>query len=222
MPGIRDMRLFVAACETRSFTAAARREKATQSGVSQHIRKLEEELAVKLFARESGRVFPTPAGDRYYLHCLEVLRAHAAAGRSVQPMPRGLSGEVVIGLMPTMTRCLLAPVLARFIAAHPNVVVRIVEGYSALLTQQVQSDELDFAIVPAFPGARGLRSRLFAETPEVLISARARHCGTPSLSAWRRLAPLKIVVPGKANARRPRIEAYFGIQRNQDRAAARA
>ncbi len=40
----RDIRLFVAAFEERSFTAAARREGATQSGVSQHIRKLEEGL----------------------------------------------------------------------------------------------------------------------------------------------------------------------------------
>ena len=49
---LRDMRLFVAAYEERSFTAAARRENATQSGVSQHIRKLEGALGVHLFRRE--------------------------------------------------------------------------------------------------------------------------------------------------------------------------
>jgi LysR family transcriptional regulator, nitrogen assimilation regulatory protein len=59
---LRDMRLFVAVYEERSFTAAAAREKSTQPGVSQHIRKLEDRLGVKLFARE-GAVLPTPAGD---------------------------------------------------------------------------------------------------------------------------------------------------------------
>ncbi len=39
---IRDIRVFVAAYEEGSFTAAAARENATQSGVSQHVRKLEE------------------------------------------------------------------------------------------------------------------------------------------------------------------------------------
>ena len=34
----RDIRMFVAAYEERSFTAAAKRENATQSGVSQHMR----------------------------------------------------------------------------------------------------------------------------------------------------------------------------------------
>src|SRR4030088_2775745 len=72
--------------------------------------------------------------------------------------------------MPTMTRCVLAPTLTRFIKEHPNSAVRIVEGYSAGLTQQVQNGDLDFAIVPAFPGAMGLRSRLFLRTPEVLVS----------------------------------------------------
>lgn len=53
---LRDIRIFVAAYEERSFTAAAVREHATQSGVSQHIRKLEEGFRVRLFSREKGQV----------------------------------------------------------------------------------------------------------------------------------------------------------------------
>jgi LysR family transcriptional regulator, nitrogen assimilation regulatory protein len=209
MAGIRDMQLFVAAYETQSFTAAASRERATQSGVSQHVRKLEESLGVKLFSRQGGRVAPTPAGSRYYESCVDVLRAHAAAGRSVADYGKGVEGSIVIGLMPTMTRCLLAPVLARFIAQHPNANARVVEGYSATLTEQVQAGELDFAVVPEFLGAAGLKTRLFSQTQEVLISrarSRLRH-GKPVRLAD--LAPLKIVVPSSQNTRRPRIETYL-------------
>ena len=53
---LRDIRIFVAAYEERSFTAAAIREHATQSGVSQHIRKLEEGFRVKLFSRDRKSV----------------------------------------------------------------------------------------------------------------------------------------------------------------------
>jgi len=206
---VRDIRLFIAAYEERSFTAAAARENATQSGVSQHIRKLEETFGVHLFSREKGRVVPTPAGDSYYRRCLEVLRAHEAADRSVRSYATGLEGDIVIGLMPTMTRSVLAPVLACFIDAHPNIVVRIVEGYSAALTQQAQAGELDFAIVPAFSGGAGLKSRLFLRTPEVLVSsARSalKHLEPVRLSE---LGPLKLVVPGKANTRRRLLETYF-------------
>jgi DNA-binding transcriptional LysR family regulator len=206
---LRDIRLFVAAYEERSFTAAARREHATQSGVSQHIRKLEDTLRAQLFARDRGRVVPTPAGDSYYRHCIELLNTYAKATTAVQRHGLGLSGNIVVGLMPTMTRCVLAPVLARFIEKHPNAVVRVVEGYSAPLTEQVQAAELEFAIVPAFSGAPGLKSRLFLRTPEVLVSSaksEREHLVPVRLAD---LGPLKLAVPSKANTRRHLIETYL-------------
>jgi DNA-binding transcriptional ArsR family regulator len=62
---LRDIRIFVAAYEERSFTAVAVREHATHRAFSQHIRKLEEGFSVKLFNREKGQVAPTPAADAY-------------------------------------------------------------------------------------------------------------------------------------------------------------
>jgi len=204
----RDIRLFVAAYEERSFTAAAMRENATQSGVSQHIRKLEERFGIRLFLRIPGSVVPTPAADHYYRHCLEVLRAHDAAARSLHSFGNGLEGEFVIGLMPTMTRCVLAPTLAWFLEQNPNVVVRVVEAYSAVLTQQVRSRELEFAVVPAFAVGVGLKSRMFARTPEVLVSklsSRLPHHAPVRLSD---IGPMKLVLPGGQNTRRQTLETY--------------
>jgi LysR family nitrogen assimilation transcriptional regulator len=205
---LQDIRLFVAAYEERSFTAAAERENATQSGVSQHIRKLEEGLGVRLFTREKGQVAPTPAGDRYYQHCIEVLRAHDAATRAARSYALGLEGEVTVGLMPTMTRCALAPALSSFIEQHPNVTVRVMEGYSGTLTQRVRSGELDFGIVPAFPGLAGLKSRLFLRTPEVLVCRAAPI--RPHLQPIRAadLGPLKLILPSAINTRRRTLETY--------------
>ena len=152
---------------------------------------------------------PTPAGDSYYRHCIELLNTYAKATSAAQRHGSGLAGNIVVGLMPTMTRCVLAPALARFIETHPNVVVRVVEGYSATLTEQVQAAELEFAVVPAFSGAPGLKSRLFLRTPEVLVSGsdqRAAHLEPVRLAD---LAPLKLVVPSKANTRRRLIETYL-------------
>lgn len=202
----RGILLFVAAYEERSFTAAAVREAATQSGVSQHVRKLEERFGARLFTRDGGRVSPTPAGDRYYLRCLEVLRAHAAAAQVLRDCSAGLSGEVTAGLMPTVTRCALAPALARFADDHPNVSVRILEGYSGALTDQVRQGALDFAVIPDFPGLPGLVSHPFATTPEVLVSASGPHAEPVHLAS---LGPLSIVLPGPANTRRRTVEGYL-------------
>jgi LysR family transcriptional regulator, nitrogen assimilation regulatory protein len=205
---LRDIRLFVAAYEERSFTAAAHREHATQSGVSQHIRKLEAGLRVQLFSRDKGQVAPTPAGDSYYLRCIDVLRAHATATSVAKSFATGLDGSIVVGLMPTMTRCMLSPVLGAFTTAHPNISVRIVEGYSAPLTQQARAGDLDFAIVPAFPVVAGLKSRLFLRTPEVLVSAPGALWPHGKPVALKGLGPLKLVLPSKANTRRNLIETY--------------
>jgi DNA-binding transcriptional LysR family regulator len=207
---LQDIRLFVAAYEERSFTAAAQRENATQSGVSQHIRKLEERFQINLFTRDKGRVAPTPAGDSYYRGCLDVLRAYDAATKTVQAYAGGLEGEVVVGLMPTMTRCVLAPALVRFVEAHPNAAIRVVEGYSASLTQLVQSAELDFAIVPATAGITGVKSRLYLRTPEILVGAKA-HSQRRNMEPVRAadLGRLRLVAPSRVNTRRLSIETYL-------------
>lgn len=207
---LREIRLFVAAYEEGSFTAAAARENATQSGVSQHIRKLEDGLGVKLFSRDKGHVAATPAGDSYYQRCIDVLRAHAAATSTAMEFAIGADGAIVVGLMPTMTRCMLAPVLARFTTDNPNCVVKIVEGYSGPLTQQVRAGELDFAIVPAFAGLPGMRSRLFLRTPEVLVAGASAAWKHLTPIALRELGPIKLVLPSKTNTRRKLIETYCG------------
>ncbi len=205
---LREMRMFVAAYEELSFTSAAKREHATQSGVSQTIRNIEERLKIQLFIREKGKVTPSPAGHDFYAHCSRVLRSHEAALQSMAQYAKGQTGEIVVGLMPTMTRTTLTPALTRFMALHPNASVRIVDGYSAALTQLVRAEEIDFAIVPAFAGLAGLRSRLFLRVAEVLV------CGgddQANLTPMRLpdISPLRLVLPSAANTRRTTIETYL-------------
>lgn len=206
---LRDLRLFVAAYEEGSFTAAATRENATQSGVSQHMHKLETGFGIKLFIRGAGSITPTPAGDNYYRHCVEILRAFQASKNEMAKFGKGLSGEVIVGLMPTLTRCALTPALATFVNTHPNARVRVVEGYSALLTERVRSGEFAFAIVPKFHRAEGLTTRHLQSTPEVLVSRRSsgfKHLAPVRLAA---LGPLKMVLPGNENTRRRTLERYM-------------
>ena len=48
---------------------------------------------------------------------------------------------------------------------HPNVLVRIVEGYSSYLVQQVRDGEVAFAVVPALPDSTGLRAGRYNSQP---------------------------------------------------------
>src|SRR5713226_6750648 len=206
---LRQIRAVIAVAEERSFTRAAARENATQSGISQHIAAVERTLGVTLFERSTAGVTPTAAGTRYYRRCVDAVGALEAAGEEMRALAGRVSGPLRVGLMPTFTRAALAPTLKDYVRRHPDVTLRIVEGYSALLTDMVLAEELDFAVVPGFEGRTGLKSRLLARDREMLISGRAR--GLTALAPMR-LAdclPLKIVVPGTHNIRRRNLETYF-------------
>lgn len=206
---LREIALFVAAYEERSFTAAAARENATQSGVSQHIKKIEDRFGTSLFSRGTGSIVPTPAADVYYRYCLDVLRTSDAAARALQRHGGGLEGKFTVGLMPTMTRCALVPTLARYSEAHPNVSVRVVEAYSAALIQQVATCEIAFAIVPAITGTVGLKSRHLVRTAEVLVSGRASGLTHREPRRLRDLGTIKLVAPGAQHTRRSAIDTYM-------------
>src|SRR6478735_11026845 len=142
---LRQVRAVIAVCEEGSFTRAAERENATQSGISQHVAAAERSLGVKLFNRTPAGVKPTPAGQRYYKRCIEAVGQIANANEEVRSFASRVSGDLRIGLIPTLTRAALAPALERFVARYPDVRLHIVEGYSGSLTEMVLNYEIDFA-----------------------------------------------------------------------------
>ena len=215
MQSLPQLRAVVAVYEEGSFTRAARRENATQSGISQHVAAVEASLGAPLFERLPGGTVPTPAGDLFYRGAVEALRSLDGAAAEVRAARGGLTGTVRAGLMPSFTRAALAPALERFLAAHPLVRVEVVEGYSGALSDSVRAGTLDFALVPAGGPQTGLVATPLAQDREMLLSGPA--LGLPHLKPVRlaALGPLKVVVPGPANVRRGRLDAYFaanGVQ----------
>jgi LysR family nitrogen assimilation transcriptional regulator len=207
MVSLRQIRSFVAVYEAASFTGAATREGATQSGISQHIKQLEAELGVSLLARSGRTIEPTAAGRLYYAECVDVLKRLDAAQQGVAV--KALQGKVRVGLMPTFTRAVLAPALDKFLNSTPGAEISIIEAYSGVLTEMVLNGELDFAVVPAFEGTTGLSQQLIIRDREMLVSSRRRLAEHLKPVRLRDLGALKIILPGMQNTRRRTIETYF-------------
>jgi LysR family transcriptional regulator, nitrogen assimilation regulatory protein len=206
---LRQIKAVIAVCEEGSFTRAADREAATQSGISQHIASLERSLGVKLFERSNAGVRPTPAGMRYYRRCIEAVGTLKAGSEEMRALAGRVTGNLRIGLMPTFTRAALAPVLKGYVEDYPDVKLKIVEGYSNVLTERVLAEDLDFAVVPTFEGRVGLRSRLLARDREMLVSGPRRGLKPLKPVRLRNVVPLKIVAPGPPNIRRRNLDTYF-------------
>ena len=200
---------FVAVYQERSFTAAAERIHATQSGLSMQIKELEERIGVRLFDRSPKGVEPTAAGQRLYEHALKVLRDVESLREEMHAIRGEVTGSVSAGLMPTFTRAALAPAIAEFAAESPHVDISIVEAYSAVLTDMVRREQVDFAIVPPTADADGLLSQHVARDRELLVTSvntPRRHLDSVALAD---AGPLKLIVPGASNARREKVDRYL-------------
>lgn len=206
---LRQVRAVIAVCEEGSFTRAAARENATQSGISQHVAAVERTLGVKLFERSANGVKPTPAGLRYYRRCVAAVGQLESAHEEARELSGRVTGDLRIGLMPTFTRAVLAPTLEDFVPRHPEVRLHIVEGYSGVLTEMVRAEELDFAVVPAFEGQIGLRARLLVRDRELLLSGSRRGLTPLAPVRLKDCRPFKVVIPGPDNIRRRNLETYF-------------
>jgi len=206
---LRQLRFLVAVVEEGSFTAAASRLHATQSGISAQIKLLEESLNAQLFDRSVAGVVPTAAGKLAYHRATHILREASAMICDVGALQDAVTGTVSAGLMPTTTRSVVAPVLEKFASRYPDIEIKVEEAYSAHLCSGVMSGRLDFAIVPPSDSLVGLKSTHLDSDIEVFVTApnqNSPHLASVNLAD---VEPLKLVLPGPENARRARVEEFI-------------
>ncbi|WP_417523665.1 LysR family transcriptional regulator [Marinovum sp.] len=210
---LQQLRYFAAVYEQGSFSAAAEKVNATQSGLSMHVSQIEKRYDVQLFTRSSSGVTPTEAGRAFYLEAVKVLAAAGHAEDRLKTLSGAVTGHLHVGLMPTFTRSVLTAVLLRMATEYPEVRVSISEAYSGALADEVAEGRLEFAVVPAsFDLNEALASRAMGEDQECLVYARDRVLPVRDGGIrLREIDELKLVVPGPTNARRHRIETYLSV-----------
>ena len=205
---VRALQALVAVYEEQSFSRAAARENATQSGMSTQVKSLETRLGTALMIRERGGVTLTPAGEILYRMGRRTLRDLLAAEAEIAEIDGAVTGPVRAGLIPALTRALAAPVLDAFTARWPGVSVTLVEEYSHALTARVRDGDLDFALVPAGDLPPGLSARFVARDTELIVSRPGRfdaaHLAPLPLAS---LEGAHLLVPSAINVRRGRIDA---------------
>lgn len=172
---LQDIRLFIAAYEERSFSGAARRVNSSQSGVSHHMRHIEEMLGVTLFTRKRSGVLVTPAADMLYRECVEAVRGIDRAAMGLSTFAKGYQGEFSVAIQPAIAHRLVAPTLLRFNALYPNARVRIIESVAEQMGQLIKSGEVEFAISARYDDDPAIQSRHLLSAPECVVSSAERR-----------------------------------------------
>lgn len=169
---LRQLEHFVAVADEQHFTRAAQRVHIVQSALSTSIRTLEIELGAQLFERSTRRVKLTPAGHALYEKAVAVLtgvREARAAVAAVQGLERGsLTIGVVQSIGPFLS---LADLLATFRSSHPGIEIRVHQGSTTSLMEDVRNSRIDLAIVPLFEPLHDVTTTLIACEALVLACA---------------------------------------------------
>lgn len=138
-----QLRYFVAAAESQSFTKAAEQYYISQTAVTQQIRALEELLGVALFDRGSRPITLTPAGVTFLADARAILERMDHAVNRVQEASVGMVGNLRVGFTKGFERSNLSNTLRRFHNEYPNVLIACYRRNTDFLAQGLLKDEFD-------------------------------------------------------------------------------
>ena len=162
-----QLRSFLAIVDSGSFTKAAERVHKTQSAVSMHIRRLEEQVECALFVKHGRGARLTEEGERLIEFARRIVQVEAGAFAALSR--KGLRGAARLGIPDDYAESFLAEILARFNRRHPLVEVSVVCEASTDLAPQVAAGALDLALITDYEGLKGLE--LLREEPLVWVAS---------------------------------------------------
>src|SRR5215472_78887 len=123
---LRDLETFVAVARTRNFRRAAQESRVSVSSLSQRLRDMEERLGVRLVNRTTRSVALTEAGDMLLARVAPAMSDVNSALDEVRGLRGVPSGRLRINAPPPAVDLVLAPMLAPFLRAFPQIELEIV------------------------------------------------------------------------------------------------
>lgn len=143
------LEVFCRVVELKSFTKAAEAAFLSQPTVSEHLRSLEETLAVKLVDRLGREVLPTAAGKILYDYAKRILRLRKEALEVIANHSGRHAGHLWVGAGTIPGTYLLPELIGQFKISYPEVLVTIKIANSRQAAEQVIKGDCEFAVVGA-------------------------------------------------------------------------
>jgi len=144
---ISQLRSFIAVAEAGSYVKASDLLDIPQPTLSRQVRALEVELRASLFHRHGRGVRLTDRGGKFIDYARSVVHTVDAAVLSVRGSDAVYTGNLIIGLTPSIGRRLIPELAPRLKARFPAASIKLTEGLSGGLYDKVLTGQVDFAVV---------------------------------------------------------------------------
>lgn len=144
---VRDLEVFLAVAEHLNFTRAGEAVHLSQPSVSVRVRRLEDELDVKLFEQLGKRAALTEAGRLLQPFARRVVAALDDARHAVEELQGLERGALKIGASTTPGMYLVPQIIARFKLKHPKIETRLEIKDTRQIESEIINNEFDFGFV---------------------------------------------------------------------------
>lgn len=142
-----QLEYIVAVDKHKNFVKASESCFVTQATLSMMIKKLEEELEVKIFDRSKQPVKTTEVGGRIVFQARKIISESKRFKEIIHEEKGIVSGELKIGIIPTLAPYLLPLFLKQFVKAYPLIKLNIHEFTTDVIIQKLKAEELDAGIL---------------------------------------------------------------------------
>jgi LysR family hydrogen peroxide-inducible transcriptional activator len=142
-----ELKYIVAVAREKHFGKAAEACYVSQPTLSVAIKKLEEELEVKLFERSANEVTVTPLGEEIVRQAQSVLEQAAAIKEIAKRGKDPLAGPLRLGVIYTIGPYLLPSLVRQAIARTPQMPLMLQENFTVRLLEMLRTGEIDCAIM---------------------------------------------------------------------------
>ncbi|MBY0368769.1 MAG: hydrogen peroxide-inducible genes activator [Proteobacteria bacterium] len=167
-----ELRYIVAVARERHFGRAAEACFVSQPTLSVAIKKLEEELDLKIFERGGSEVTVTPLGEEIVRQAQSVLDQAGAIKEIAKRGKDPLAGALRFGLIYTIGPYLLPELVRHTIDLYPQMPLMLQENFTVKLLEMLRTGELDCAIMAEpFPDAGLAIAPLYDEPFVVALPA---------------------------------------------------
>ena len=206
---IYQLQYFIKTAEVLHFTKAAELCFVTQSGLSQQIKKLEEELGMPLFKRIGKKVQLTEAGAVFLIHAKKVVENVENGKQAIEDLNEMIGGELRIGVT-YIFGLLILPVVNAFAKKYQNLKIIVEYGTTEVLEQKLIDNELDLVFVISSHEIEMPIQKVPLFTSNMVMVVSKNHAlANLDKIAFKKIEDIPLILPGKGSNSREYVEELF-------------
>ena len=144
---LQQLEYIVALDEYRHYVTAAEHCYVSQPNLTMQVKKLEEEIGVRIFNRDKKPLQPTEIGKEVITRARQIIRESRQLKEFVNHEKESMEGEYTIGIIPTLAPYLLPLFLPVFMNENPGVHLKVQELQTGQIISQLESGIIDIGFL---------------------------------------------------------------------------